>query len=117
MTRVVKINTARDNFTLYIGRQIWADWTTPFNMPGSKWANPFRPNARTSRTEVLIAYEKHIRNTPELWTHLYEIDDQVLGCWCCDSDGSGEPWCHGDVLIKLRQEQLDARANLPERSR
>ena len=115
MTRVVKVNSTRDNFTLYIGRQIWADW--PFNMPASKWANPFRPNARTGRTEALIAYEEHIRNTPALWGSLHEIDDQVLGCWCCESDGSGEPWCHGDILIKLRQEQLNARTHLSERRR
>jgi len=110
MTRVVKVDSRDKNFTLYIGRA-WA------GHPESKWHNPFRIHAQCSREECLAKYKQHIRNTPELWTHLYEIDDQVLGCWCCDSDGSGEPRCHGDVLIKLRKEQLDARANLPERSR
>ena len=110
MTRVVKINSARDNFTLYIGR-------AHTDMLTSKWQNPFPMNARRDRTQSLAEYEGHIRNTPALWGSLHEIDDQVLGCWCCESDGSGEPWCHGDILIKLRQEQLNARTHLSERRR
>jgi hypothetical protein len=111
MTRVVKINDSRDNFTLYIGRRVFADWSTPFNMPASKWANPFR--IAGDRTQCLAKYEKYIRDTPELWNSLSEIDDQVLGCWCHDNDGdptrrfAALMWCHGDVLIKLRQEQLE----------
>ena len=102
MTRVVKINSARDNFTFYIGR-------AHTDMPASKWQNPFPMNARRDRTQSLAEYEEHIRNTPALWGSLHEIDSQILGCWCCESDGSGEPWCHGDILIKLRQEQLNGR--------
>jgi len=110
MTRVVKINSARDNFTFYIGR-------AHTDMPASKWQNPFPMNARRDRTQSLAEYEEHIRNTPALWDSLHEIDDQVLGCWCRESDGSGKPWCHGDILIKLRQEQLNARTHLSERRR
>jgi hypothetical protein len=109
MTTVVKINAARDNFTLYIGRAVIPDWgNAGTSMPASKWQNPYRINAVRDRTESLRLYEEHIRNTPRLWASLYEIDDQVLGCWCCDSMGTNpEPWCHGDVLIKLRQEQRE----------
>jgi hypothetical protein len=110
MATVVKINSARDNFTLYIGR-------AHDGLPASKWQNPYRINAMRGRTDVLVLYEEHIRNTPRLWASLYEIDDQVLGCWCHDSGAiTGESWCHGDVLIKLRQEQLDARQTLSKRS-
>ena len=116
MTRVVKINSTRDNFTLYIGRQQFDGWQSRA-IPASKWQNPFPMNARRDRTQSLAEYEEHIRNTPALWGSLHEIDDQVLGCWCCESDGSGEPWCHGDILIKLRQEQLNARTHLSERRR
>src|SRR5208282_6261870 len=97
MTSVVKINTARDNFTLYIGR-------AQDGLSASKWQNPYHINGVRSRTEVLIAYEEHVRNTPRLWASLYEIDNQVLGCWCHnkDSESGGltifAPWCHGDVL-------------------
>lgn len=112
---VVKINSTRDNFTLYIGR-------AQDGLPASKWQNPYHINGMRSRTDVLTMYEDHIRNTPKLWASLYEIDGQVLGCWCHNrdfEDGAPAifgPWCHGDVLIKLRQEQLDARQTLSKRS-
>ena len=118
MTTVVKINSTRDNFTLYIGR-------AQDGLPASKWQNPYHINGMRSRTDVLTMYEDHIRNTPRLWASLYEIDGQVLGCWCHDlsetglaliRDGATLLWCHGDVLIKLRQEQLDARQTLSKRS-
>jgi hypothetical protein len=115
MATVVKINSTRDNFTLYIGR-------AQDGLPASKWQNPYHINGMRSRTDVLTMYEDHIRNTPRLWASLYEIDGQVLGCWCHNRDSEDGtptifgPWCHGDVLIKLRQEQLDARQTLSKRS-
>jgi len=115
MTTVVKINAARDNFTLYIGR-------AQDGLPASKWQNPYHINAVRSRSDVLVAYEEHVRNTPRLWSSLYEIDNQVLGCWChnVDSEGGGPlifaPWCHGDILIKLRQEQRDHAESISRRS-
>ena len=115
MATVVKINSTRDNFTLYIGR-------AQDGLPASKWQNPYHINAVRSRTDVLTMYEDHIRITPRLWASLYEIDGQVLGCWCHNRDSEdGTPaifglWCHGDVLIKLRQEQLDARQTLSKQS-
>ncbi len=32
--------------------------------------------------------------------YLYELDGQTLGCWCHPKA------CHGDVLKRLREEQL-----------
>jgi hypothetical protein len=63
----------------------------------SKWDNPYKVNAYRSEADVLALYEEHIRNTPRLWQSLYEIDDGPI---------SGDI---GDVLQKLRQEQLSCK--------
>ena len=66
-------------------------------MMASKWDNPYKINAYRSATDALVLYEDHIRNTPRLWASLYEIDD-------CPISGD-----IGDVLQKLRQEQLSCK--------
>ena len=63
----------------------------------SKWDNPYKVNAYRSAADVLVLYEEHIRNTPRLWASLYEVDD-------CSISGD-----IGDVLQKLRQEQLSCK--------
>ena len=107
MTKVVKVNRRTNNYTLYIGRE-WA------GLPGSKWQNPFRIKAGESIGSNLAKYEAYIRSRPELMASLCEIDDQVLGCWC--HKNPDEDWllyiCHGDVLIKLRQEQIYGQSKL-----
>lgn len=76
---------------LYIGRPCFrGGW----NLSGSKWANPFSVN-KYGREECLKLYEQHIRNRPDLWNNLYELEGKTLGCFC-----KPDP-CHGDVLIKL----------------
>jgi len=80
--------------TLYIGRNM------NFYVKGaieSKWKNPF--SVKTYGLEkCLELYEEYIRETPELEGSLGELDGKELGCWC-----SPKP-CHGDVLIKLLEE-------------
>lgn len=101
MTTVVKCTPRKPNWTLYIGRN-WA------GIPASKWHNPFHANIGLAR--CLELYEQHVRSHPELMAALHEIDDQVLGCWCHRMPTTWSPGellrCHGDVLIKLRKEQL-----------
>ena len=46
--------------------------------------------------DYLNMYEKYIRQTPQLWNSLDNLENKVLGCWCEPS----QP-CHADVLIKL----------------
>jgi hypothetical protein len=112
MTTVIKINPNNiTGYTLYIGREM-----PGLNLVRSKWANPYHLRGNRSRSDSLTEYEQHIRDTPALWLALHEIDNQILGCWCHNSDGS-TIWCHGDVLIKLRKEQIDARPNFPRRRR
>lgn len=99
MTTVVKVKRKENNFTLYIGRA-WA------GLPESKWHNPFRIGPE-GLMYCLVKYEGHVRSKPELMSALHEIDDQVLGCWCHDTPSDGSVLrCHGDILIKLRKEQL-----------
>lgn len=100
MTTVVKVNRREPNFTLYIGRA-WA------GLPASKWENTNYISSWQPRGATLVRYEADIRSNPELMAALHEIDDQVLGCWCHDTPSDGSKLhCHGDVLIKLRKEQL-----------
>lgn len=94
-TSVVKVNRRNPNWTLYIGRA-WA------GLPESKWANPFHLYQFLHREQCLWHYEQYVRSRPDLMAALHEIDDQILGCWCHPKS------CHGDVLIKLRKEQLEA---------
>jgi len=45
-------------------------------------------------------YERCIRETPQLWNSLDNLEDKILGCWCKPS----QP-CRADVLIKLFNEK------------
>lgn len=92
-TRVV--NLSRRKFTLYIGRE----WRY---LPKSKWHNPFHISEGQPRGSTLDRFEAYLRSRPDLLADLHEIDDEVLGCHCRPEA------CHGDVLIKVRKEQLDA---------
>ena len=81
---------------MYIGRRVEkGGWS----LPQSDWQNPFTMTCGgTARTCWL--YESYLRtNRPDLLSRLSELDGKVLGCWC-----KPEP-CHGDVLIKLLNEQ------------
>jgi hypothetical protein len=73
---------------------------------GSKWGNPF-PLKRHSLDECLSLYEAHVRASPPLWQALLaELGGAVqLGCWCHPSG------CHGDVLVRLIDEQRTAAAS------
>ena len=80
---------------LYIGRLCTqGGW----NLPASKWANPFTVKAY-GREEALQKYEQHVRETPDLWNALEELEGKILGDWC-----KPDP-CHGDILIKLLNEK------------
>lgn len=83
------VHCKREPYDVYIGRP-------------SKWGNPFTIGKDGTRDDVIIKYECWIRNNPELLNCLHELDGKVLGCWCSPKA------CHGDILIKLIQENKDA---------
>ena len=78
-------------YNLYIGRNM------DFYVKGtycSKWHNPYTVK-KYGLEKCLEMYEAYIRNTPELYNNLSELDGKILGCWCKPNQ------CHGDILIKL----------------
>lgn len=85
------VHVRKHPFTLYIGRAC-------AEFPESKWHNPY--HASCGRFNCLRMYECYVR--AHLWNDLHELDGQTLGCWCKPKA------CHGDVLKRLREEQLDA---------
>jgi hypothetical protein len=77
---------------VYIGRKVdRGGW----DLPASKWANPF-PVTRTRSAETAVAlYAAHLENNPTLVACIGELRGKVLGCWCKPGP------CHGDILAKL----------------
>lgn len=98
---------------VYIGRPAFrGGW----QLPGSKWANPFRGD---DRREILERYEAYVRSSPELMGALLELRGKTLGCWCVGQrclvcrgprGKCGHASCHGDVLVKLLEEGEAPRA-------
>lgn len=74
-----------DVFDVYIGRG-----------KGSDLGNPFKIDAKNSRTVVLAQYTEYLLTTPQLLNKILELDGKRLGCWC-----HNEHLCHGDVIYWL----------------
>jgi hypothetical protein len=80
---------------VYIGRECRkGGW----DLPTSKWANPYSLYRYQSRELVLDKYEEHVRSHADLLAALPELAGQRLGCWCRPLP------CHGDVIVKLFRE-------------
>ena len=80
---------------IYIGRKMtMGGW----NLPQSKWANPFPLKKESDRATVLAQYEAWIRQQPQLMASLEELRGKTLGCWCKPKA------CHGDILVRLMKE-------------
>lgn len=81
---------------VYIGRR----WTMGgWNLPQSKWANPFTARKAGSAAEAVRLYEEdHLSKRPDLLAELGELRGKTLGCWC--KKKPSDP-CHGDVLVRL----------------
>jgi len=89
------VNGIRPYYDIYIGRELYYP-NARFSL--SKWHNPF-PVKEFGTKKSLELYEKHIRETPELWNALHELEGKILGCWCVPHP------CHGNILIKLLKEK------------
>ncbi|MEK6884667.1 MAG: DUF4326 domain-containing protein, partial [Nanoarchaeota archaeon] len=83
-------------YDTYVGRK-----NITYDLPESKWANPYLLHRDGTREEVCDKYEKHIRADKFLMESLHELDGKTLGCWC-KSGKDPNKLCHGDILIKLR---------------
>ena len=96
MTTIVRIQRRGGKVVsdcdLYIGRQVTrGGW----DLPASKWANPYTIAACGSAERAVALYEAYLLQTPALMASLGELRDKVLGCFCKPAP------CHGDVLVRL----------------
>lgn len=93
--KVVNLKTG-EKYDVYIGR-------------GSKWGNPFSHMKHSqaevivdSREEAIECYKNWIQFRPDLIADAKrELKGKVLGCFCKPLD------CHGDVLLKIANEEDD----------
>ena len=87
---------------IYVGRKLtMGGW----NLPASKWQNIYKVN-EYGLSKALELYEKHVRETPELWNSLEELEGKVLGCWCIQKPKQGDPEvCHAQILMRLINEK------------
>lgn len=107
---VVRVAYSKDgstpNFDIYIGRKVC---TGPWDLPESKWHNPYKVGSQYSIHESLDLYEKRVRSRLDLLHSLNELIGKKLGCWCKIKP---EDKCHGDVLVKLVVEFFDGDGSL-----
>jgi hypothetical protein len=67
---------------------------------GSRWGNPFIIGKDGNRQEVVEKYCNWICNNQELLSHLDELRDKDLVCFCSPL------LCHGNVLLLLLENKL-----------
>lgn len=82
-TTVVNIKNV-DRYDEYIGR-------------GSQWGNPFRIGKDGTREQVIVMYEKWIKDQSYLMDDIPSLKGKVLGCHCKPLP------CHGDILVRLTE--------------
>ena len=86
-----KPQTLGDN-EVYIGHRCTrGGW----DLPESRWANPFRVRRDGTREQVIAKYAAWLVDQPELMAALPELRGKDLACWCAPAP------CHGDVLLRL----------------
>lgn len=85
-----------ESYDVYIGRpSIWGNMFSHLPGKGDILVD--------SREDAVDLYEMFIRGDKWLRSQLYTLDGKVLGCWCKTKKDPNAP-CHGDVLLKLLQE-------------
>ena len=72
-----------------------------YRLTKSKWANPLKPDHHGDPAEhefAIAAYERWLRTQQKLMAALPELRGLDLVCWCAPLP------CHGDVLLRLANE-------------
>lgn len=83
---------------VYVGRRCrMGGW----DLPQSKWANPFTIKECGSADVAVNLYEEYLRRQPSLLSALPELTGKRLGCWCHPN------LCHADVLVRLWNELVE----------
>ncbi|QTF49657.1 hypothetical protein qu_766 [Acanthamoeba polyphaga mimivirus] len=92
-------NDIVQNCDVYIGRQCnMGGW----NLPDSKWKNPFTIKQYGSAEIVCEKYFKYMISS-DLFHDIPELKSKTIGCWCdfpVNKIITGF-YCHGCVLIQL----------------
>lgn len=91
MISIVNIKS-KDKYDIYCGR-----FNQSYNLPESKWANPFIIGKDGNRQEVIEKYRLWINSQPNLLQSLSELKDKILSCWCIPED------CHCFILKELAE--------------
>ncbi len=92
-----------DENNVYIGRRgvVFID-NKRYPQNDSIWCNPYKIGKDGDRDEVIAKYEIYIRNKlekePMMKEELKKLKNKNLGCWCSPDK------CHGDVLLKILNE-------------
>ena len=90
---------AQQGCDIYIGRKVEnARW----DLPKSVWANPHYCKGGKDDEESLRIYEEHVRKDDSLLRAICTLEGHTVGCWCRVDEGER---CHGEVLIKILEEQ------------
>ena len=93
-----------DSNNIYIGRKgiVFID-NKRYPTYDSIWFNPFKIGKDGNRNEVIQKYEVYIRDRLKnglfLKDELRLLKNKNLGCWCAPE------LCHGNVLLKILQEE------------
>lgn len=90
------VHCKREPYDVYIGRP-------------SKYGNPFVLKSEADRTDAMMdKFEAYARKqiADGRWTldELRSLHGKTLGCWCAPRR------CHGDVLLKLIAEAVEAKS-------
>ena len=101
-TRIVNLqvkNGEQPPFDVYIGRMVeHTDFTE-----NSIWHNPYPIETYGKRS--LILYERDLRKNKGLMKKLPDLRNKTLGCWCINTSSSKNPRCHGQIILKIMEEQ------------
>lgn len=91
MTKIINIKSGA-KYDIYCGRI-----NKTYNLPQSKWANPFVIGKDGTRKEVIEKYRLYINSCPDLLISLKELKDKILSCWCIPEK------CHCEILKELAE--------------
>lgn len=89
MTKIVNVKSGKP-YDVYCGRE-----NKTYNLPQSKWANPFVIGKDGDRKEVIEKYELWLNSQPNLLEVIRkDLKEKTLGCWC----NVPEENCHCEIL-------------------
>ena len=99
---------------VYIGREM-----KKYNLPASKWANPFKIDefyqgrilTREYAVEAYVDWLLYSDEGVKLLENIEELKGKNLFCWCDNLP------CHGNVLIRLAAPKLDLKHEIEDITR